>query len=221
MSNSIHFSAKIFLAFGSLFVASLSFAQKKDSLKGIELYTSVARSFASSGDEYGVAFSVGFEKPTSKRGYWGMEALTTIHNSVDPIFYTLSPNSNTIFDGSVRSVTAGIQLGGYAGYQIVSKKQFSIGASLGPILRYQSSSTSDSYSTYYQAVTGLPFPVIVFDHREPMETFAVGGLGKINLRYRIKNKCFFDGFASMQVDTNGDNFMNYGLSFGLPLYCRK
>jgi hypothetical protein len=204
-----------------MFFFNLSFSQKTDSLKSVDVFSSLARSFASTGDDYGVAFSVGFERPTKKRGYWGMEALTTIHNSTRPIFYTVPPNTSTLLDGSVRSVTAGIQLGGFAGYQIVSKKQFSIGASLGPIVRYQGTSIPDSYTILYQPITGLPFPVIVFDHIEPMETFAVGGLGKINLRYRIKNKCFFDCFASMQVDTNGDNFMNYGLSFGLPLYCRK
>lgn len=212
---------KLSFVFTVIFYPDFSFSQKKDSLKRVELYTSVARSFASSGDEYGVAFSVGFERPTSSRGYWGMEALTTIHNSVDPIFYTLSPGSTRLLDGSVRNATAGLQLGGFVGYKIIQKNQFSLGASLGPILRYQSSSAADSYSVFNQPVTGLPFPVIVFDHRAPMETFAVGGLGKINLRYRIKNNCFFDGFASMQVDTNGDNFMNYGISFGLPLYCKK
>lgn len=179
----------------------------------IFLYANANRAFASTGDNYGLSVAIGVEKQTKKRGSITLEMLTTIHDDERGLFFEYPPGG-PVNNGSIRTTTAGVQLAGMLGHALVKTNHWNLIAKLGALVRYQSTSIPDSYEIQYPAMTNLPYPVIVFDHWEPMRTYAVGGIGKLALRYNFNSNLSIEASSAFQADSNGDNFAHYGLSIG-------
>lgn len=185
-----------------------------------KLLSGAARTLAGTGDVYGLQFNVGVEKQTGERGLIEIELVGNIHHKSDPLFYSYTLGGR-LNDGSIRTICAGLQVNGSIGHAIVQKKGFQLFTNLGVLLRYQSSNIGDGYELLYPAATGLNYPVVSFNHQYPLNTFAVGGLGKIVARFTLKNNAAIDAFALLQTDSNGDAFSGYGLRFGLPIHFPK
>lgn len=210
-----NFFPKSLTAFGFALLLTMQGFSQTTSTKNHPtfLYANANRAFASTGDNYGLSVAVGVEKQTLKRGSITLEMLTTIHDNERGLFFEYPPGG-PVNNGSVRTTTAGVQLAAMAGHALVKTSHWNLIAKLGALVRYQTTSIPDSYEIQYPAMTNLPYPVIVFDHWEPMRTYAVGGIGKLALRYSFNSNLAIEASSALQVDSNGDNFAHYGLSIG-------
>lgn len=179
------------------------------------LGVNVNRSFASSGDYYGIMTNVFIEKPTKKNGIVGLELGFNMHSEIAKELLVPNPrNPNEIIDMSYWTVMSGFQLGAYAGKQFKIGKKHFLRTDIGPIIRLQFNS-NDGYAVFYPPATNLPFPVIVFEntpYNVNRKTFAVGAKGAFQYRYQLSEKWQLGLYSSLQLDSQGDNFINYGLT---------
>jgi hypothetical protein len=105
--------------------------------------------------------------------------------SKDPLFYQ-PPGSTGYNDASIRSTTAGVQIGVNAGLSFIRTVMNEIKMSAGTFIRYQSESVTDGYSIYPTAVTGVPGPVVQFMNQTRQERFAVGGILQLEYNFTIQ-----------------------------------
>lgn len=179
--------------------------------KNVQL--SLSSSTHGTGDMNGISFSLQYAKKSPKNWvkFYGLGS--TIHHRTIPLFYSIPGNNNV--DGSIRSTTAGFQAAYGAGYSFFNRK-ISLVTSLAPLLRYQSSSYHDNVAIYYPLPTSsLPFPVAVYNHSSPQNTFAFGGMANVSLNYAVSKTWFVGASASFQTDTNGDAITQLGINVGL------
>jgi hypothetical protein len=99
------------------------------------------------------------------------------------------------------------------GYHIIRNIRNDLSIRTSALFRYQSSS-DDGVGIYYEPATGLPFPVVVFDHRDPQKTFATGLSLQLGYNYFTLKNYTIGIFGAFQLDTNGDVIRNAGISLG-------
>jgi hypothetical protein len=111
-------------------------------------------------------------------------------------------------------VMSGLQMGAYAGKQFQIFKKHYLRTDLGPILRFQFNS-NDGFGVYYPPEIPIPFLVYAFENtvNAKRNTFAIGAKVVIQYRYLIGDKWQVGLHASAQIDSQGDHFYNYGLTF--------
>lgn len=172
----------------------------------------VGPSFHGSGDLPGVHFSVDYNRYFKKNLYYSIGIGGTIHNKQREIIFT-SPNGSQ-HDGSIRSTTAGMQVVANLGFNIVRNFHHDLSLSAGPLFRYQSSSHYDDVTILYPVATGLPVPVIVYNHEEPQNAFSPGFNVQIAYSYFIFKQYSIGLLGKFQLDTNGDNIMGGAISLG-------
>jgi len=63
-------------------------------------------------------------------------------------------------------------------------------------------------------LTGLSYPVVVFENSTPQRTFAVGGTTQFKYSYSTKKNVSFGMLAGFQFDSNGDNISHLSLTIG-------
>ena len=180
-------------------------------------YTFIAgfgKSKAGSGDVAGLYIKLGVQKKV-KRWNFSLSQVTTIHDGSHPIFYEFP--AGHMNDGSIRFTVTGLELVPMAGYSFIRSSRHDLQFSLGAVLRYQSDGDNASYSLYYPAATGLPFPVLVMHNWSKLRTFAVGPVGQLSYDFVLNRHWLLGGSGSFQFDSNGDNFLNYGLRVGYRL----
>ena len=180
-------------------------------------YTNIAglsagRSRHGSGDINGFIFTTEYSRYIKKSFSLGVSISGTIHDGSSPLFFTGSGRS---IDGSIRYTVAGFQLSPTVGYSFVKTPRHEILARLGGLLRYQSSSLPDDFIIYYPAFTGLPFPVIVFNHTTPLRTFTIGATGQLFYYFNVTEKIFAGVIAGFQFDSGGDNISQVGICTGI------
>lgn len=170
------------------------------------------RSFATSGDYYGIMTNVFIEKPTKKNGIIGFEMGFNMHSQIEyELFVPNRRNPNEVVDMSYRTVMSGLQLGAYVGKQFKIAEKHFLRTDIGPILRLQFNS-NDGFSVYNSL--SFDFPLYSFQNTEygvQRTTFAVGAKGALQYRYQLSEKWQAGVHASAQMDTQGDMFYNYGL----------
>ena len=66
----------------------------------------------------------------------------------------------------------------------------------------------------YPPLTGLEIPVMYFEHREPQHTVSAGGSTQLRYDLTLKKKTSVGLLGGFQVDSNGDNITQVGLSLG-------
>lgn len=203
-----NFMAKYILIF-FVFLTFNSIAQSTRNKNHIQVIG--GQSIHGTGDARGLNFSVAYHKNISKRIQWTNSIGSTIHDGKLELFFT-NPVGN-MQDGSIRYTTAGVQLASYLGYHFIQSNQHQLIFRAGPILRYQSSSNWDDLSVYYPLVTGLPFPVVVFNNREPQRTLALGSSAQIEYDFFVGKSISIGFIGGFQLDTNGDTISQ--LSFGI------
>ncbi len=205
----------ICIVISSILFSNTSTAQlEKPSTSNWYINASTGKSIASTGDMRGMFFSVGLMKEKRKLTYM-FDILTTLHDGKDNLFFTgYRPG---VHDGSVRYSTGGIQVTCNLLWHIINTDKHKFKGGIGGGIRYQSSSMHDGYAIFYPGATGLNFPVIVMDNREPMRTISVLPMVQFNYQYKINSKWVIGAMSSFQIDTNGDNFLNYGIKAGYQI----
>ena len=201
----------IILVILSITICSL-FAQ--ENMKPAQIKIVFGRSIHGTGDMGGLAFSTEFQKFFKPRLTWSLSLDGSIHSRDFPIFFNSATNPNQIIDGSIRSTTAGVQVAGHLGYNILKSKQQDFQCRIGALLRYQSSSYYDGVQVLYPPLTGLPIPVNVFDNTTPQNTYAVGGSIQLLYNYTLKNDLTIGPLVGFQIDTNGDALSQISLTIG-------
>jgi len=189
--------------------------QHSDSL-GSSLFLSAGKSFSGTGDAGGVYILSGFSK-NYKRWHMAIEVATTMYNDYSILLFTNPQRPSEMIDGSIRNDTYGIQLNLIGSYRILKKAKHNFNVGVGPMLRYQSTSIPDGNTVLFPALTGLPVPVLYFDHREAQNTYAVGGILKLAYTYQVCKKITAGAAFSFQMDTNEDTISNLGFSVGYVL----
>lgn len=173
---------------------------------------SAGTSFNGTGDIRGFAFNSEYGHLIKKKFFWYAGMGGTIHDKVEPIFYT--GRSGNPIDASVRATTAGFQVTGVASYSFVKTNKHDFSIRIGPLLRYQSTSYWDMLEVFPPAGTGLPFPVVAFINLTPQRTVAVGATGQIGYNFTTNNKLSFGVLGTFQFDSNGDVLRNAYLVLG-------
>lgn len=204
---------KFFIFFILLFLI-FSLSAQKNELPRYHLQVSAGRCFHGSGDLRGVIFSTDFSKYVKKKLSLGLSLSGTVHDGNYPLYFTYG---NQEVDGSLRYTVAGVQLAGLIGYGIVRNEEHEIQIEGGPLLRYQSSSLPDYYEIAYPAATGLPYPVIIYQHSSPQRTYSIGGVLQLHYNYTFSRRFTIGLLAGFQADTEGDNLFQTSLSAGIRL----
>ncbi|MCY7421487.1 MAG: hypothetical protein LH478_07065 [Chitinophagaceae bacterium] len=192
--------------------SSLSFCQKK-LVPDQQISVAIGTSKHGTGDMAGIVFNTSYSKKFKKNLSWIVGIGGSIHDGQHPLYYTFNGNE---VDGSIRYTTAGLQLNAYLGYDLLKAGNHQFQLRLGPLLRYQSSSNTEGFGIYYPAPgSGLPFPVVEFNHRTPQRTYTAGGSAQAGYNYTISKMNLSIGLdAGLQTDTNGDTITQLSLSVG-------
>lgn len=192
----------------------LCIAQTKPGKAEKIISISGGNSFSGTGDIAGIFIKAGFQKKVNRWNY-NLFLNTTIHDHIKPIFFQTS--SGQTIDASIRHSVSGIELTPVICYSLWSMKKHDLYFGLGATLRYQSNGDNDSYALLYPAATGLSMPVLYFQNREKLRTFAIGPIGQLAYDFDISKNLLIGTMTSFQFDTNGDSFWNYGLKLGYRL----
>jgi len=136
------------------------FASSQNTIPRKHIQLTAGTSFNGTGDIRGFAFNTEYGQYFKKKLSWYIGIGGTIHDKVEPIFYT--DQSGNSVDGSVRATTAGFQITGLLSYSIFRNDEHNFFVRTGPLLRYQSTSYWDALAVYHPAGTGLPIPVVAF-----------------------------------------------------------
>jgi hypothetical protein len=188
------------------------FASSQNTISKKHIQLTAGTSFNGTGDIRGFAFNTEYDQYFKKKFSWNIGMGGTIHDKVEPIFYT--DQSGNLIDASVRATTAGFQVTCLLSYSIIKTEEHEFFTRIGPLFRYQSTSYWDVLAVYHPAGTGLPFPVVAFINTSPQRTVAIGGAVQIGYAYSINKKISLGILGSFQLDSNGDVLRNALISIG-------
>lgn len=177
------------------------------------LIFNLGRSFNGTGDISGFQYGFTFARSLGKRTYWSVGFEGTLHDD-ENINYIFDDGQGNSFEGKDRFVTGGLQLVGCFGYDFIKNNSNAFGLSLGPLIRYQSSSIPDIKSTYFPIVTELPFLVEYNEYTSSFRTISLGAVLKLNYYYTFDSNYLLGVTAGLQTDTNGDTISYVSLGFG-------
>jgi hypothetical protein len=195
--------SKLYLLF---FIFSLTLNGQEITSKTIEL--DVSNTVHGSGDLGGLSFSSNYVFKKNK--YSQLIFIEgTIHDGENLLIFD-APDGRTV-DGSIRSTTAGVQVGYGIRYDVLrfNKQYTSIG--LSSFLRYQSSSLYDVVSIYYPQLTEFPIPLIAFEHLESARTYAVGLKLIVSHTIKLTRALDLRLHGNFQFDSNEDSIRGYGI----------
>lgn len=177
-----------------------------------QIQISFGQTYNGSGDTKGFTFATEYNKIFKKKFSWSVSFGGTIDGGTFPLFFEYPIGQ--INDGSVNYTIAGFQVTSHLAYYFLNSPQHQIYFRLGALLRYQSSSYWDTFNVLYPPLTGLPYPVIVFENTTPPKTLAIGGTTQIGYAYTINKKISIGLLAGFQFDTQGDNISQLSLTLG-------
>ena len=168
-------------------------------------------SFNGTGDNIGPI--VGFEygsKKLNRNWIWSAGFGATIHSDTGiPLVFQYQGNT---IDGTVRETNAGIQIFSHLGYSFIKNSSHLFTLKAGGLLRYQSNSATYGVYTLFPALTGLNYPVYVFENKYPQITFSAGVSTQFSYTYKLNSKLGLGIVGGFQFDSNGDNISQLNLS---------
>lgn len=194
-----------------MFIPVYSYAQDKPN-SDYSLSMSISRTFEGSGDLNGISYNSYMKKHINQNLDWFIAIGGTIADGEHPLKYK-PDGSGPYLDGSIRYTTAGLQLSGGVNLNLISNTKSELFIGAGPLLRYQTSSNAGADISYPET-TGLPYPVVRFQHSEPARTFSPGGIVNVGYNYTFNKGIFIGVLGSFQTDTNGDTISQMGVNFG-------
>lgn len=198
--------------FGSFLLLSNLMWSQSDKSTNNHLNLSFGRSKHFSGDITGIIFSTEFSKKIKQRVSYSIALTGTIHDGEDRLYF--SAFSGQQINGSIRYVTAGVQVSSHLGYHFINTTKSDFQLRFGPLLRYQSSSLPDAVTILYEPITGLPIPVIYFEQYEPQRIFSTGGSLQLRYDYTFNKKIAIGILGGFQIDSNEDNIAQVAFSVG-------
>lgn len=166
------------------------------------------------GDLRGMSFGTAYTHYLKKKLSLEYHFKGTIHDGQD--IYLLTVNGVLQQDGSVRTTTAGFQLGSLIRYSLVRTARHEFIIAAGPYGRYESSSLgSNGYGARFpQSGTNIPRILIDFDHSFPQRIYNIGYLAEISYSHTFKKQVFAGIHAAFQNDTNEDAITHVGFMIG-------
>jgi hypothetical protein len=168
------------------------------------------------GDLPGFIVNTEYRKYFHERLFFTAGIAVTVHDGFRDLKY--EGLNGQIVDGSIRDATGGAQVSAKVGWDFLQKSQHSLGAMVGPLLRYQTSTIPDALSIYFPGATGgFPFPAIVYEHHSPQRTTSFGGIIQLTYRYYFHSRYSLGATAGFQTDTNGDAIWQLGGSMAIRL----
>ncbi|MBL0884640.1 MAG: hypothetical protein IBJ16_15065, partial [Chitinophagaceae bacterium] len=190
----------LFLLF--FFVSIICIAQKNDLPKKL-LRFNIGESTHGTGDLKGISFGTAYTHYLKKKISLEYHFKGTIHDDQDT--YLLFVNGNLDQDGSVRTTTAGFQIGSLIRYSPIRTPHHEFTMAAGPYGRYESSSLgSNGYAARYPSpASPIPRILIEFDHSFPQRIYNIGYMAELSYNYTFKKQLFIGINAAFQNDTNG------------------
>jgi hypothetical protein len=168
------------------------------------------------GDLPGFIINTEYRKYFRERLFFAAGIAVTVHDGFRDLKY--EGLNGQIVDGSIRDATGGAQVSAKVGWDFLQKSQHSLGAMVGPLLRYQTSTIPDALSIYFPGATGgFPFPAIVYEHHSPQRTTSFWGIIQLTYRYHFHSRYSLGATAGFQTDTNGDAIWQLGGSLAIRL----
>jgi hypothetical protein len=167
-----------------------------------------------SGDFEGVVAGGSYSTYLSQRVSLTLDLRGTINWRQHPIIEK-DQFTGRVTDGSVRLLTAGVQLGILGGFSPVRSAHHELVINLGPFGRFQSSSSGvDGYSIYPPLTTNTPLSLVGFQNSTPHYTITLGGLLQVQYRCTLGPRIMLGIAGGFQTDTNGDLIEQAGITLG-------
>lgn len=174
----------------------------------------IGESTHGTGDLKGISFGTAYTHYLKKKLSLEYHFKGTIHDDQDT--YLLFVNGNLEQDGSVRTTTAGFQLGSLIRYSPLRTLNHEFTIAAGPYGRYESSSLgSNGYAARYPSpASPIPRILIEFDHSFAQRIYNIGYMAELSYSYTFKKRLFLGMNIAFQNDTNGDAITHLGFLVG-------
>src|SRR5688572_5478695 len=196
-----------------LLLVTCTFNSYSQDLPKRQIEAMASYSFNGTGDIWGPGFSMRYTNYFKRNISWGAWLGCTIHDKVWPIDF-IDSSTGRIIDISIRNMAAGLQGGGNIAYSVVRSQMHEFKLELGGVIRYQSTTTPHITTVLYPALTGIPFPVYVFQQNSPQRTLAIGANFQMSYNFSFNNRVSVGIIAGLQTDTNGERILPIGITVG-------
>ena len=165
-----------------------------------------------SGDMDGIVFGADYTRYLSHAFSLNINIRGTINATHHDYSYT-NPTTLHQTDASIRSTTAGAQLGINAQLSALRSLHHEVMFSLGGFGRYQSASL-DGYGVMYPPATGYPEMVFSMYNSGKQNTISAGLLLQLHYNFTFNNNLLLGIKGGIQTDTEGDLIPQAALSVG-------
>jgi len=187
---------RIFLTLWFAFIGVGALAQSGDSLRHsmqVWLGTSYHNTDLVWGGIMGAEYSCYF----NRRFSYSVFVAATVHDGIDSVNQWYQ---DEVIKGAVNFTTAAFQVGGLAGYSFIRSARHHFQISLGPLVRYQTTSNPDILGLE----TTFPYNNTFKQNDYPAHSLSIGGVGGFSYEYTFKNNVLLGVKAMLQYDSNDD-----------------
>lgn len=153
----------------------------------------------------GFAFAAEYSHFFHKNLSWSVAATTSLHDGFSEVTYL---TFSGLQEGSIYYSTGGFQTEFKLGYSFVKSSKHTFQGTLGPLLRYQTTSNPNRAERVY-SITEL------FLNQPPTSTLSIGLIGSMSYTYMFDNNLFLRLLTSLQYDSNDDAFSLVGVGVGM------
>jgi hypothetical protein len=213
---------KIYITFLIFFnsISILVQSQPKTEIFKNQYSLELGYSKSGTGDLGGIFITNSFTKQFKPKLHYKIGLSTSIHQNRGALIYT-AVNGDRI-DGTLRKVTAGLQLNFNYGYSFIRNLKHDFGISAGTVIRYQTTSIHDEVTGFYPSINGYgpgffenyPFSLLSIINTGPQQTGAIGASLNLFYSYSLSKRLQIGIVTAFQFDTNGDVFKNICLKTG-------
>ncbi len=167
----------------------------------------------SSGDFGGLLFGASYTRYLSHRFSLNLNLRGSIHDQEMYFSFPHPTIQGETVESSMRSTTAGVQLGVDAQLSVIRSQHHEVMIGLGGFGRYQTSSP-DGYGAYNPIASGIPEVVFSMYNYSKQHTIAAGALAQVQYNFTFSNNLLLGIKGGVQDDTEGDLIWQAGLSVG-------
>lgn len=167
----------------------------------------------SSGDFGGLLFGASYTRYLSHRFSLDLNLRGSIHDQEMYFSFPHPTIQGETVESSMRSTTAGVQLGVDAQLSVIRSRHHEVMIGLGGFGRYQTSSP-DGYGAYNPIASGIPEVVFSMYNYSKQHTIAAGALAQVQYNFTFSNNLLLGIKGGLQDDTEGDLIWQAGVSVG-------
>jgi hypothetical protein len=155
----------------------------------------------------GAIMGAEYECYVGRRFNYSVFVAATIDDGVDSVNQWFQ---DQVIKGAVNFTTSGLQAGGLAGFSIVRSAHHHFQISLGPLVRYQTTSNPDILGLE----TTFPYNNMYRENDYPARSLSLGVIGGLSYDYTFKNNVLVGLKGMLQYDSNDDGLHNVFLFIG-------